>query len=110
MDGDAIANEAPSSSIGETQPPLSTQPFKNDRVMRFLESNKIGELSITKDFIGDDIPEYAILSHTLGADTEKVTFRDLMDDTGMNKTGHKNIGFRGGQAGQGHFQYHCVHT
>jgi hypothetical protein len=54
--------------------------------MRLLERNNGSEFSLTKDF-GDDIPWYAILSHTWGADTEEVTFRDLMDGTGKSKAG-----------------------
>jgi len=53
--------------------------------MRLLERNSAGQLSLTKDLIGDDIPKYAILSHTWGA--EEVTFRDLVDGTGKSKTG-----------------------
>jgi hypothetical protein len=48
--------------------------------MRFLEGNGDGDFSLTKDFVGDNIPEYAILSHTWGADTEEVTYRDLMEN------------------------------
>jgi hypothetical protein len=36
--------------------------------MRLLERNNSGEFSLTNDFI-DDFPQYAILSHTWGADT-----------------------------------------
>jgi len=45
--------------------------------MRLLERNSAGEFSLTKDFVGDDVPGYAILSHTWGPDTEEVTFKDL---------------------------------
>jgi hypothetical protein len=66
--------------------------------MRLLEYNHNGELSLTKDFIGSEIPEYAILSHTWGADTEEVTYGDLMDGTGKNKVGYEKIRFCGEQA------------
>ncbi|KAL5330817.1 hypothetical protein ACEPPN_000341 [Leptodophora sp. 'Broadleaf-Isolate-01'] len=33
--------------------------------MRLLEYNNDGELSLTEDFVGGEIPEYAILSHYL---------------------------------------------
>ncbi|CZR68414.1 related to WD40-repeat protein (notchless protein) [Phialocephala subalpina] len=49
--------------------------------MRLLERNSAGQLSLTKDLIGDDIPKYAILSHTWGMDTEEVTFKDMMGGT-----------------------------
>jgi hypothetical protein len=65
--------------------------------MRLLEYNN-GEFSLTKDFVGGEIPEYAILSHTWGADTEEVTYRDLIDGTGKNKVGYEKIRFCGEQA------------
>lgn len=43
--------------------------------MRLLERKNDGEFTLTKDII-DNIPNYVILSHTWGADTEEVTFRD----------------------------------
>ena len=61
--------------------------------MLLLERNSAGEPSLTKDFVGDNIPEYAILSHTWGADTEEVTFKDLMDGTSKGKSGYKKIYF-----------------
>jgi hypothetical protein len=66
--------------------------------MRLLEYNNDGELSLTEDFIGGEIPEYAILSHTWGADIEEVTYRDVIDGTGKNKVGYKKIRFCGEQA------------
>jgi hypothetical protein len=66
--------------------------------MRLLEYNNDGELSLTEDFIGGEIPEYAILSHTWGADIEEVTYRDVIDGTGKNKVGYEKIRFCGEQA------------
>ena len=63
--------------------------------MRFLEYNNDGELSLTEDFVGGEIPEYAILSYTWGADTEEVIYRDVIDGTGKNKVGYKKIRFCG---------------
>jgi hypothetical protein len=57
--------------------------------MGLLERNNAGELSLSKDFIGDDIPEYAVLSHTWGADTAEATFKDMMDGTGEGKSSDK---------------------
>jgi hypothetical protein len=65
--------------------------------MRLLELKNYGELSPTKDLI-DNIPPYAILSHTWGADADEVTFRDLMDGTGKSKAGYDKIRFCGEQA------------
>jgi len=78
--------------------------------MRLLERNSARELSLTKDFVGDNIPEYAILSHTWGADTEEVTFQDLINDTGKNKTGYGKIWFCEEQARRDGLQYFWVDT
>jgi hypothetical protein len=63
--------------------------------MRLLECNNDSVFSLTKDFVGGKIPEYAILSHTWGADIEEVTYRDLIDGTGKNKDGYEKIRFCG---------------
>jgi hypothetical protein len=78
--------------------------------MRLLERNSAGELSLTKDFVGDNMPKYAILSHTWGADTEEVTFQDLMDGTGKSKAGYSKISFCGEQARRDGLQYFWVDT
>jgi hypothetical protein len=54
--------------------------------MRLLQANYGGEFILSEDFCGD-IPPYAILSHTWGADTEEVSFSDLMDGISRSKAG-----------------------
>ena len=78
--------------------------------MRLLERNSAGQLSLTKDLIGDAIPKYAILSHTWGVDTEEVTFKDMMDGTGEVKSGYKKIRFCGEQATHDGLKYFWVDT
>jgi hypothetical protein len=78
--------------------------------MRLLQCNTDGEFSLTKDFVGGEIPKYAILSHTWGAVTEEVTYRDLIDGTGKNKVGYKKIRFCGEQARDDSLQYFWVDT
>jgi hypothetical protein len=78
--------------------------------MRLLERNNGDEFSLTKDFIDDDIPKYAILSHTWGADTEEVNFRDPMDRTSKSKAGYNKIRFCGEQARRDGLQYFWVDT
>jgi hypothetical protein len=56
--------------------------------MRLLERNNSSEFSLAKDFV-DDIPRYAILSHTWGEDTEEVTFKDLIENTGKYRDAAK---------------------
>ncbi|KAH6974983.1 heterokaryon incompatibility protein-domain-containing protein [Ilyonectria sp. MPI-CAGE-AT-0026] len=65
--------------------------------MRLLELQNSGEFSLTKDLI-DNIPPYAILSHTWGADIEEVSFQDLAEGTGKSKLGYEKIRFCGNQA------------
>ena len=78
--------------------------------MRLLQYSKDSEFSLTKYFIHSEIPEYAILSHTWGADTDEVTYRDLIDGTGKNKDGYKKIRFCGAQARRDRLQYFWVDT
>src|SRR5271155_4413044 len=77
--------------------------------MRLLEWKSDGDFSLTKDLI-HDIPPYAILSHTWGADTEEVTFEDLTDGTGKSKAGYNKIRFCGEQARRDDLQYIWVDT
>ena len=77
--------------------------------MRLLEQNNDSRFSLTKDF-GDRVPQYAILSHTWGADTEEVTFRDLIDNTGKSKAGYNKIRFCGEQIIRDGLQYFWVDT
>jgi len=77
--------------------------------MHLIERNNDDKFSVTKDF-GDDIPWYAILSHTWGADTEEVTFKDLIDGTGIDKAGYNKIRFCGEQARRDGLQYFWVDT
>jgi hypothetical protein len=78
--------------------------------MRLLERNSTGEFILTKDFVGDDeIPQYAILSHTW-REGEEVTFKDLMDGTSKGKTGYDKIRFCGQQAKRDGLQYFWVDT
>jgi hypothetical protein len=76
--------------------------------MRLLERNSAGQLSLTEDLIGDDIPKYAILSHTWGA--EEVTFRDLIDGTGKSTAGYDKIRFCAQQAATDSLRFFWVDT
>jgi len=75
--------------------------------MRLLQYNNNGEFSLTESF-GDEVPQYAILSHTWGA--EEVTFRDLIDGTGQHKAGYRKIHFCGKQARRDGLRYFWVDT
>ncbi len=76
-----------------------------------MKRNSTDEFSLTKDLVGDDeIPPYTILSHTWGADIEEVTFEDLINDTGKDKTGYNKIRFCGDQARRDGYQHFWVDT
>jgi hypothetical protein len=71
--------------------------------MRLLEctikdSREFEEFALSEELYGEDIPPYAILSHTWGRNGDEVTFKDLIDGTGKSKPGFKKIRFGGEQA------------
>jgi hypothetical protein len=72
--------------------------------MRLLELREHGEFSLTNDLI-DNIPLYAILSHTWGNDDEEVTFMDLVKSSGTTKAGYRKIQFCAEQAARDGLQY-----
>jgi Heterokaryon incompatibility protein (HET) len=74
--------------------------------MRLLHFNNDGEYSLTQFF--DDIPPYAILSHTWGL--EEVTFKDMKKGNGTSKAGFDKIRFCGEQVKRDGWQYFWVDT
>jgi hypothetical protein len=77
--------------------------------MRLLQCNNSGKVILTKDFI-NDIPRFAILSHTWGADTDEVTFRDILDGHGEHKAGYDKIRFCAERAKRDGVQYFWLDT
>jgi hypothetical protein len=75
--------------------------------MRLLSSNADGSFSLNR-FTGNNIPSYAILSHTWEADDQEVTFHDLMNHLGISKKGYRKIQFCGEQAKRDGLQYFWV--
>jgi hypothetical protein len=72
--------------------------------MRLLKLNDDGRFSLQR-FPKDKIPRYAILPHTWGTgEDDEVTFKDLIDGTGDNKTGFQKLQFCGNQ---GKVDDHC---
>lgn len=78
--------------------------------MRFLFYDTDGTLKLTDRFFGDDIPHYAILSHTWGPDAEEFTFKNIVEGTGTSKSGYQKIEFCGEQARQDGLRYFWVDT
>ena len=52
--------------------------------MRLLRLEANGEFSLA-EFYGKAIPPYAVLSHTWGADSEEVSFKDVVKGKGKSK-------------------------
>jgi Heterokaryon incompatibility protein (HET) len=77
--------------------------------MRLLKVGRCGELSLTEDFV-HNIPPYAILSHTWGADKDEVTFDDLVKGLGKSKHGYTKMEFCGKQARKDGLEYIWVDT
>jgi hypothetical protein len=78
--------------------------------MRLLGLQDHGKFSLVEFQGNDNIPPYAILSHTWGPDKEEVTYRDLVNDTGQGKSGYDKIRFCGKQARKDGLHYFWVDT
>jgi len=78
--------------------------------MRLLELNGEANFFSLVEFVGCDIPCYAILSHTWGADGDEVTFNDLVESTGRSKAGYRKLRFCGEQAKRDGLRYFWVDT
>jgi hypothetical protein len=77
--------------------------------MRLLERNGAGQIRLTQNFV-DDIPKYAILSHTWGGEEEEVSFMDLMNGAGKRKPGYGKIRFCVNRAWRDGLRYTWVDT
>ncbi|KAL9607639.1 MAG: hypothetical protein Q9167_007462 [Letrouitia subvulpina] len=77
--------------------------------MRLLKFDSHGELSLTKDLI-QNVPPYAILSHTWGADEDEITFDNLKEGSTKGKAGYEKILFCGKQARKDGLHYFWVDT
>lgn len=75
--------------------------------MRLLQLSPQNELSCTT-FDEDQLPPYAILSHTWGADDQEVTFDDVRGGIGKNRAGYAKILFCGQQAKKDGVMYFWV--
>ncbi|KAF2801249.1 uncharacterized protein BDZ99DRAFT_403752 [Mytilinidion resinicola] len=75
--------------------------------MRLLKINHDGNFGLTK-FGPNDIPPYAILSHTWEADNQELTFQEMMTGTGRSKAGYRKIQFCGDQAKKDGLEYFWV--
>jgi hypothetical protein len=77
----------------------------------YLLKREDGRFSLA-EFLGKDIPCYAILSHTWGKDNEEVNFKDIADDTSnfKAKPGYRKLDFCARQAAKDNLQYFWIDT
>jgi hypothetical protein len=77
--------------------------------MRLLQIEADGAFSLG-EYVGRDIPRYAILSHRWGADHEEVTLRDFVEGTGKSKAGYCKLTFCGKQAANDGLRFFWIDT
>jgi hypothetical protein len=77
--------------------------------MRLLQVDENDEFSLTDDLI-DNIPPYAILSHTWGDDSEEVSFKDLTQGPRKEKAGYRKLRFCAKQAARDGLQHFWMDT
>lgn len=59
---------------------------------------------------GNNIPPYAILSHTWGSDDDEVTFKDIIKSKGKSKSGYRKLSFCCRQAAKDGLHFFWVDT
>jgi hypothetical protein len=75
--------------------------------MYLLQLEENGDFSLV-GYVSNDLPRYAILSHTWGSDEEEVTFQDIKNGTGRGKRGFRKIRFCAKQAANDGLQHFWV--
>ncbi|APA11969.1 hypothetical protein sscle_08g067390 [Sclerotinia sclerotiorum 1980 UF-70] len=78
--------------------------------MRLLECDNADGYRLTKALLDNNIPPYAILSHTWGSDEQEVNFEDINSGNGKEKTGYEKLQFCGKQAAYDNIDYFWVDT
>jgi len=61
--------------------------------MRLLKLPEGGKFEFTKDLEDDELPQYAVLSHTWGPDEEEVKFAQIIEGTATQKAGYRKLEF-----------------
>lgn len=77
--------------------------------MRFLQVDGHDKVALTED-LDNNLPPYAILSHTWGADGDEVTFDDLTLQSYHSKPGYSKIRFCSNQAKKDNLENFWVDT
>ncbi|KAF2832835.1 HET-domain-containing protein [Ophiobolus disseminans] len=77
--------------------------------MRLLQFQGAGSFSVV-EFQGNNVPPYAILSHTWGPSNEEVTYQDLLNSTGKDKSGYRKLTFCRQRAAEDGLYYFWIDT
>ena len=77
--------------------------------MRLIKDEGQGDLRLV-EYHENEIPRYATLSHTWGADNEEVTYKDFIKDTEKRKAGWEKIEFCRKQAAVDNLQHFWIDT
>jgi hypothetical protein len=77
--------------------------------MRLLTVSDNDELSFVER-VGNDIPPYAILSHTWGADSDEISYKDLVDGRYKEKKGFLKLDFCRKRVAVDNLKYFWVDT
>lgn len=86
-------------------PPRGRDPFATMRLLELLPNN---DIRMTGKLLDNDIPRYAVLSHTWGDEGQEVTFADMIESSGRGKAGYQKIKFCSEQAARDGLQYFWV--
>lgn len=78
--------------------------------MRLLRADDEKGFSLSDVRRGEEIPKYAVLSHTWSLEEQEVTFEDIKNGTGTKKEGYAKLRFCCQQAKQDGLEYFWVDT
>jgi NACHT domain/Heterokaryon incompatibility protein (HET) len=76
--------------------------------MRLLEILPNGDYRLTEELLDNAVPQYAILSHTWGHKSQEMTFEDMTEGKGRDKSGYEKIKFCGERAAKDRLKYFWV--
>jgi hypothetical protein len=86
-----------------------TRSIEITQIMRLLWRDDDGTLRLA-EFLGKEVPPYAILSHTWGNDDEEVTYKDIVKGRARGKKGYIKIQFCMDQATTDKIKYSWIDT
>ncbi|KAF3000319.1 hypothetical protein E8E13_009212 [Curvularia kusanoi] len=77
--------------------------------MRLIHIEDDGAFTLVEHYDGD-VPPYAILSHTWGADQDEITYLDMMNGTSREKRGYRKLEFCRKESLQRRLRYFWIDT